>query len=45
MKYKVINKLNGIVTIVVANNIWSAYKQGRKYFSEPNRTNVPVDVI
>ena len=45
MEYKVINKVNGMVTIIVAKNIYSAYKKGQKHFSEPNRTNVPVQVV
>ena len=44
-KYKIVNLLNGAVTIVVANSYVSALKRGRMYFSEPNRTKVPVQVI
>ena len=45
MKYKVINLLSGIVTVVVANNVYSAIKKGQMHFSEPNRKTVPVQVV
>lgn len=45
MEYKIVNLLNGIVTIVIANNVYQAIKKGQKEFSEPNRTNVPVQVL
>ena len=45
MKYKIVNLLNGAVTVVVAKSYVSAIKKGRRYFSEPNRTKVPVQVI
>jgi len=44
-KFKIVNLLNGAVTIVVAKSYVSALKRGRTYFSEPNRTKVPVQVI
>jgi len=45
MKYKVINLLNGMITVVVAKNVYSAMKKGQEHFSEPNRTRVPVQVF
>ena len=45
MKYKVINLLNGTVTIVVSNSLLGAIKKGQNYFTEPNRTTVPVPVL
>ncbi len=44
-EYKVINLLNGMVTIVVAKSVYSAQRKGQKHFSEPNRTRVPVQVV
>ena len=45
MKFKVINLLNGAVTVVVAKSYVSALKKGRDYFSEPNRNKVPVQAF
>ena len=45
IEYKVVNLLNGAVTIVIADNVFNAIKKGSKYFSEPNRANVPVRVL
>ena len=45
MEYKVINMLNGAVIIVIADNMYKAMSKGRKYFSEPNRTKIPVQVF
>tara|TARA_R100000963_G_scaffold34313_1_gene27749 strand:- start:171 stop:314 length:144 start_codon:yes stop_codon:yes gene_type:complete len=44
-KYKVVNLLNGIVTIIIAKGLLDAIRKGQKYFSEPNRGKVPVQVI
>ena len=44
-EYKVVNLLNGMVTIVIAKNVYSAIKKGQKESSEPNRAKVPVQVI
>ena len=44
-QYKVINVLNGIVTIVVAKGLLDAIRKGQMYFSEPNRNKVPVEVL
>ena len=45
MKFKIINLLNGAVTVVVAKSYVSALKKGRDYFSEPNRNKVPVQAF
>ena len=45
MKYKVINLLNGMITIVIANSLLEAIRKGQRYFSEPNRNKVPVQVF
>ena len=45
MEYKVINLLNGMVTIVVAKSVLQAIKEGQKHFTEPNRRKVPVQVL
>ena len=45
IEYKVVNLLNGAVTIIIADNIFNAIKKGSKYFSEPNRSKVPVQVF
>ena len=45
MEYKVINMLNGAVTIVIADNMYKAISKGQKYFSEPNRNKIPVQVF
>ena len=45
MKYKVINLLNGMITIVIANSLLEAIRKGHSYFSEPNRNKVPVQVF
>ncbi len=45
MVYKVINMLNGAVIIVDARNKYRAMSKGRKHFSEPNRTKIPVQVF
>ena len=44
-EYRVANLLNGMVTIVVANNVLDAMKKGQKYFTEPNRSIARVQVI
>jgi len=43
--FKIVNLLNGLVTIVIAKNVFEAIKKGQKEFSEPNRRNVPVQVL
>ena len=43
--FKIVNLLNGIITIVIAKNVFEAIKEGQKEFSEPNRRNVPVQVL
>ena len=45
IEYKVINLLTGVVTIVVANSIYQAIRRGKRYFTEPNRNKVPVQVL
>jgi hypothetical protein len=45
MKYKIVNLLSGMVTIVIAKGVYDALKKGQNYFSEPNRPKVPVQVI
>tara|TARA_R100000995_G_C3418032_1_gene92561 strand:- start:303 stop:446 length:144 start_codon:yes stop_codon:yes gene_type:complete len=45
IEYKIVNLLNGIITIVIAKNVFEAIKEGQKEFSEPNRANVPVQVL
>ena len=44
-KYLIINLLNGAVTIIFARSLMKAISQGQEYFSEPNRTKVPVQVF
>ena len=44
-QYKIVNLLNGMITLVVAKSYVSALKKGRDYFSEPNRNKVPVQVL
>ena len=44
-RYYVKSILSGAVTVVVARNVYDAVKKGSKYFSEPNRPNVPVRVL
>lgn len=41
----VVNLLNGMVTVVVAKSVLDAVKQGQKYFTEPNRRKVSVQVL
>tara|TARA_A100001201_G_scaffold107236_2_gene91729 strand:+ start:899 stop:1042 length:144 start_codon:yes stop_codon:yes gene_type:complete len=45
VKFKVVNLLNGLVTVVIAKNVFEAIKKGQKEFNEPNRRNVPVQVL
>lgn len=45
MKYKVINMLNGAITVIDARSKYRAMHKGRKYFSEPNRNKIPVEVF
>ena len=45
MKYKIVNLLSGMLTIVIPDNVYSALKKGQKYFTEPNRPVTPVQVI
>ena len=45
MKYKVINLLNGAVTIVIAKGLIDAIRKGQNHFTEPNRNKVPVQVL
>ena len=45
VEYRVVNLLNGLVTIVIAKNVFEAIKKGQKEFNEPNRANVPVQVL
>ena len=44
-EFKIVNLLTGLVTIIVADNVYSALKKGQIYFSEPNRKLVPVRAI
>mgnify|MGYP003151751264 FL=1 len=44
-KYLIINLLNGAVTIIFAKSLMKAINKGQEYFSEPNRTKVPVQVF
>ena len=45
MKFKVINLLSGLVTIVIAKGVCDALRKGQMHFSEPNRPLVPVQII
>ena len=45
MKYKVINLLNGAVTIVIAKGLLDAIRKGQNHFTEPNRNKIPVQVL
>ena len=44
-EFKIVNVLSGLITIIIADNVYSALKKGQKHFSEPNRPLVPVRVI
>ena len=44
-EYRVVNLLNGMVTIVVAKGVLEAMKKGQKYFTEPNRNTARVQVL
>mgnify|MGYP003148858177 CR=1 FL=1 len=45
VKYKVINLLNGAVTVIIAKNLYQASRRGKRYFSEPNRDKIPVQIV
>ena len=45
VEYKVVNLLNGAVTIVVAASIFQAIRRAKRYFSEPNRSKIPVQIL
>lgn len=45
IEYKIVNLLSGIVTIIIAKNVFDAIRRGQSYFSEPNRNKVPVKVL
>ena len=45
MKYKVINLLNGAVTIVIAKGLIDAIRKGQNHFTEPNGNKVQVQVL
>ena len=45
VEYKVVNLLNGAVTIVVATSIFQAIRRAKRHFSEPNRSKTPVQII
>ena len=44
-EFIIVNLLNGIITIVIAKSVLEAIKKGQRYFSEPNRNKVPVQVL
>ena len=44
-EYLIINLLNGAITIVFAKSLLQAINRGQLYFSEPNRTKVPVQAF
>ena len=44
-EYIIVNLLSGIVTIVIAKSLIEAIRKGQKYFSEPCKRRVPVQVL
>ena len=44
-EYRVVNLMNGMVTIVVAKGVLDAIKKGQKHFTEPNRSIAKVQVL
>ena len=45
MKYKIVNLLNGAVTLIIANNTLQAIRRGQDFFTEPNRPTVHVQIL
>mgnify|MGYP003142400016 CR=1 FL=1 len=45
MKYKIVNLLNGAVTLVIANSFLQAMRAGQDYFTEPNRPVANVQIL
>ena len=44
-EYRIVNLLNGMITIVIANSVIDAMKKGQKHFTEPNRRVASVQVL
>lgn len=45
MKYKIVNLLNGAITLVIANSRLQAIRRGQDFFTEPNRPTAHVQVL
>ena len=45
MKYKIVNLLNGAITLVIANSRLQAIREGQDFFTEPNRPTAHVQVL
>lgn len=45
MKYKIVNLLNGAITLVIANSRLQAIRAGQDFFTEPNRHIAHVQIL